>query len=636
MATRSVTRDVGRRTTERSSSQERSFAFGLLGPLEVWVNRRRLELPRHKHRVLLALLLLHVGEVLPRDRLIDEMWKQPPKKAVGSLQNFVSDLRRALGAEVVATQPAGYSLEVEPECVDLHRFERLVANARSSGSLEARSNLLRGALALWRGPPLIDFAFEPFAQLEIARLDELRTAVREELIDAELDLGHHTRVVPELETLVAENPLRERLRAQMMLALYRSGRQTEALDMYQDARRTLSEEVGLDPGEELQQLERAILTHDPSLQLTRSTTSAVGQSIPRDASSESTDSLEAPGGRPDVRAPARHHRLVGQRKLVAMLAGLVLALAVVVGIAVALTRRSEGGFTVVPNSVAVVDSQTNQLVGDIVVGRRPVAIVYGEDSVWVANADDGTVSRIDPKTRKVVGVIRVGPHVADLAMGFGSVWAAGGKSGTVTRIDPESNEVKATLRLGPTSEANVRPVSWVAAGAGAVWATHGNDTLLEIDPATADVVSSVPIPAPAGLAAGLGAAWVVTEEQRLVKVVPRATGPSIEMSVNLFSDALAPTIGGGSVWLIVYKDTGEIWRVDPSSGAANITPEAGRYPLDLAVGERGETVWAVDATGAVVRLNPNIDLAVAKIRTAPTIRSSLAVGGGAVWVAVQD
>jgi DNA-binding SARP family transcriptional activator/DNA-binding beta-propeller fold protein YncE len=632
MATGSVSGNAGS-PSARSRNQPHSYSFRLLGPLEVWVDGRRVELPRRKSRQLLALLLLRVGEVLPRDGLVEELWKQPPKAAIGSLWNSISELRRALGADVVITHPAGYSLDVDRDAVDLHRFECLVAEARATRAPQLRAQLLGRALALWRGRPLADFMFEPFAQLEIARLEELRIAVREELIDIELEFGHHRRLVSELETLVAEHPLRERLRAQLMVALYRSGRQTEALDVYQETRRTLTEQVGLDPGEELQQLERAILIHDPSLEVARSLPAAGAKPSVRTAAPGTTHRAEAPRA-PPVTPQRSSNRRLGRRHLIALLGTLVLT--AVGTTAVVLKNRSDGGLSVVPNSIAVVDSQTGQLVDDVVLDRRPYAITHGEGGVWVANADEGTVSHIDPKKRKVVSVIKAGPDIGDLATGFGSVWAAGGSSGTVIRIDPNLKEVEATVRLAATGESSARSVSWIATGAGAVWATRGSDTLMEIDPATNDVVSTTRIPAPAGLAAGFGAAWVVTTDRRLLKVVPRANGGSIEMSVDLASDGLAPTVGGGSVWLIVYKGTGEIWQVDPSSGVANITPGAGRYPLDLAVAESGATVWAVDSTGAVIHMNPNIDLAIAKIRTASTIRSSISIGGGAVWVAVQD
>jgi DNA-binding SARP family transcriptional activator len=242
--------------------------FRVLGPFEVWAEGRALELKRRKQRALLALLLLHAGEVVSTDRLIEELWAgNPPKAAVGSLQNLVSDLRKALGRDLVRTREPGYVLDIEPEQVDLHRFERLVAQASEGGDAERRAELLREALSLWRGPPLADLAFEPFVHVEVARLEELRTAAREELIDAELELGRHSQLVGELETLVTENPLRERLRGQLMLALYRSGRQAEALEAYRRARETLVDELGIDPSPELQRLEQSILRHDPELDL---------------------------------------------------------------------------------------------------------------------------------------------------------------------------------------------------------------------------------------------------------------------------------------------------------------------------------------------------------------------------------
>jgi DNA-binding SARP family transcriptional activator len=232
----------------------------LLGPLEVDVSGRRLELRRQKQRALLALLALRAGEVVSTDRLVEDLWGEtPPKAAVGSLQNLVSELRKALGPDVLVTRAPGYVLEVDRVLVDAHRFERLARDAAT----------LRDALGLWRGPALADLAFEPFAQPEIARLEELRAAAKEDLFDAEIELGRHGAIVAELEAFVAEHPLRERPRAQLMLALYRSGRQADALEAYRSARETLVEELGIDPSPELQRLEQAILRHDPSLDFER-------------------------------------------------------------------------------------------------------------------------------------------------------------------------------------------------------------------------------------------------------------------------------------------------------------------------------------------------------------------------------
>jgi DNA-binding SARP family transcriptional activator len=239
--------------------------FRILGPLEVVGDGGPIVLGGQKQRALLGLLLMRVGEVVAKDRLVDQLWgEQPPKTATTSLQNLVSQLRKLLGPDVLATRPPGYVLQIDAESLDLGRFERLVAASRSAEAAE-RAAMLRQALALWRGTPLADLAFETFAQNEIRRLEELRLEAIEERIDADLELGEGSSLVPELEALVSQLPLRERLRAQLMLALYRSGRQAEALDVYHGGRAALSEQLGIDPGPELQQLYGRILRQESVL-----------------------------------------------------------------------------------------------------------------------------------------------------------------------------------------------------------------------------------------------------------------------------------------------------------------------------------------------------------------------------------
>ena len=205
--------------------------FGLLGPLEVVDRGRPLAFGRGKHRALLALLLLHANEVVSTSRLIDDLWGEaPPPTAAKIVRNYVSSLRKALGAEegLLQTHAAGYCLALGEATLDLEQFEQLVESGRRSlekGDAIRAAAVLREALALWRGPPLADFTYETFAQREIARLEELRLGALEERIEADLRLGRHAELVPELESLVSEYPLRERLREQLMLALYRSGRQ---------------------------------------------------------------------------------------------------------------------------------------------------------------------------------------------------------------------------------------------------------------------------------------------------------------------------------------------------------------------------------------------------------------------------
>jgi DNA-binding SARP family transcriptional activator len=237
----------------------------ILGVLEVRDGEQIVSVRRRKQRALLAVLALHVGDPLSADRIVDELWgESPPKTARHALENYVSELRKVLGRDAIRTGPAGYVLDLEPDQVDATRFERLVADARGQTAHD-RAEKLRDALSLVRGPPLGDLAFEPFAGPAVGRLYELELTAREELVDADLELGRHAEVVAELEPLVAEHRYRERPRAQLMLALYRSGRQAEALAVYQDGRRILVDDLGIDPGEELQELERAILRQDPTL-----------------------------------------------------------------------------------------------------------------------------------------------------------------------------------------------------------------------------------------------------------------------------------------------------------------------------------------------------------------------------------
>ena len=243
--------------------------FRLLGPLEASDETGDLLLGGQKQRAVLALLLLDANHVVSTDRLIDALWGEtPPRTAPTSLQNFVSQLRKTLGPETVETRSPGYVLHASPEQIDLERFQRLVEQAGTHDPTE-RAAVLREGLSLWRGPPLADFRFDPWAETEIARLNELRLAVVEERIAAELDAGRHGALVGELELLVARHPVRERLRAQLMLALYRSGRQTEALDVYQQARSWLIEQLGIEPGRELQELHGAILRQEAALGLGR-------------------------------------------------------------------------------------------------------------------------------------------------------------------------------------------------------------------------------------------------------------------------------------------------------------------------------------------------------------------------------
>ena len=244
--------------------------YRILGPLEVAANGRAVPLGGTKQRALLAVLLLHRNSVVPTDRLVEDLWgADAPAAAAKTVQVHVSRLRKALGNTALETRAGGYALNLDTASFDLVRFEELTRDGRvklAAGDPVAARAAFADALSLWRGPPLADFAYEPFAQTEIARLEELRVGALEDRIDADLALGEHGSVVPELEALVAAHPLRERLRRQLMLALYRSGRQADALGAYREARGAL-DELGIEPARALRELEAAILRHDPALDL---------------------------------------------------------------------------------------------------------------------------------------------------------------------------------------------------------------------------------------------------------------------------------------------------------------------------------------------------------------------------------
>jgi DNA-binding SARP family transcriptional activator len=247
--------------------------FRILGPLEVLEGDRALEVAGQRQRGLLALLLLHVNQVVSSSRMIEELWPDDGSEShAGALQASVSRLRKSLGpgAELLLTLPTGYMIRLAPEQLDLDRFERLVQEARD-GEPQMVAERLREALALWRGPALADFAYEPFAQAAIGRLEEVHLLAVEMRIDADLALGRHAALIAELDSMAAQHPLRERLRGQLILALYRSGRQAEALAAYQAARHVLVDELGIEPSSALQELERAILRQDPALELAQAT-----------------------------------------------------------------------------------------------------------------------------------------------------------------------------------------------------------------------------------------------------------------------------------------------------------------------------------------------------------------------------
>jgi DNA-binding SARP family transcriptional activator len=422
--------------------------FRILGPLDVVGPDGPIRIDGGKVRALLELLLLHANELIPGDRLIDSLWgESPSESAEHAVEVYVSRLRRALGQDRIETHPPGYRIRVEPGELDLHRFEALTAEARAAFEANDAAHavrLLHDAEALWRGPALSELRSLDPSRSEIIRLDELRLAAATDRIDAMLATGRHAEVVPELEQLVAEHPFQERLRAQHMLALYRSGRQVDALEAYQAARRVLEEDLGLEPGPALQQLQLSILRQDADL-------SAAGS--PR-ATSGAAGGTEATATSATM-APQVSNR---RRTIGVALAGTILVIA---GGAV-LLRTIAGGTSgiVSPSSTLTVDQQEllDQLPGTVAKtcapeGRPEEALgnvaslwcdlppVAGADEVWfdrfsgpgpldttfsdIAQRSGAPVSTCSETTERAVGVWSV-PDVHEGRLlcyeADGSVW----------------------------------------------------------------------------------------------------------------------------------------------------------------------------------------------------------------------
>jgi YVTN family beta-propeller protein len=569
--------------------------FRILGPFEVVDADRPLSLGGPRQRALLAILLLHRGHVVSSDRLIDELWgERAPATAAKTLQGYVSHLRKALGDGVLLTRGGGYTLLAER--VDADRFEALVEEARGADARRARE-LLGAALALWRGDPLGDLAYEPFAATETARLEEARLGALEDRLDADLALGRHRAVAAELEALVAEHPSRERLLAQLMLALYRSGRQADALEAYRRGRRALHDELGLEPAPELRALEQRILTHDPGL-------------APR---------------APSMRAGPR------RRPLLALGGALMLAAAIAAAL-VELAGGTTDRLRAVPNSVAVIDSRSDRVLADVPVGARPGALTFGSGSLWVANQDDQTVSRVDPRTLQTLRALPAPAPPTALAATPGAVWVAGSIPGStsaaVARIDPLFDAVRRPVRLG-----NAAPglPTVAAAGGGALWVAPYGGTLERLDPGTGRVVAQLdPNAAPTGIAVGAGGVWLTDADADDVTRIDR-TGFRRSVAVGDAPSGIA--IGYGAVWVADTADDAVV-RIDPDEPAVVTTIPVGAAPAGVATG--AGSVWVADSgDGTVTRIDPRTNRPRAPIAVGGS-PAEIDVVGRRAWVTVDS
>lgn len=510
---------------------------------------------------------------------------------------------------MLVTRAPGYVLEISPEQLDLERFRSLVERGRSEldSAPEAAAQTLRHALALWRGPPLADLGSEPFAADATRALEEERLAALETRMDADLACGQHARLVGDLTALVRANPLRERLRAQLMLALYRSGRQSDALDAYSDARHTLVSELGLEPGPELQELQQAILAHDESLR-----------------------APQLPARRRRRRWLALAATAVGSAVLAAALASLALRDDNAAGTS---TAAGEG-------TVIGIDAESGEIERRIPAGRTPSAVAAGADALWLVDADARTVLRVQPLSR-VIETLATGATPTDVAFGAGSLWVANGRrlegaqfvgpvATAIGRIDAATRTERASIRL-PRVRGSVSNLveNHLAVSGGALWAIAPDFSVVRVDATTGSVTAKTRAVPAAAVAAGTAGVWVLGVDGSVARLHERTARPVFRTRVPATSVG-SIAVGPDAVWVTSPAD-GMLWRVGGGRRATVGAIELDRGVSDVVVGR--DAVWVTNPlAGMLLRIDPDaarldrsIDL--------DAIPRSVAVDGDTVWVA---
>jgi YVTN family beta-propeller protein len=573
--------------------------FGVLGPLEVSVEGRSLSLGGAKQRALLAILLLHANEAVSRDRLIEAVWGEtPPPSAAGSLDTYVYRLRKLLGPERLARRAGGYVLHVEPGDLDVDEFDRLLTSAAGmfeAGDCADAVVIFVDALALWRGPALADVLYEPFAAEWARQLDERRLEAIEQRIETELAMGRDKELVLELKQLVREHPLRERMLASLMLALYRSGRQADALAAFREARVRLVEQLGLEPDPETRELERRILQHDPTL------------------------------------AAKRHAARTGpppNRLRVPVAAGLGLMALLIIGSVLLGSRTASARHTLAPsqNGLVAVDTRSGQVVAASALDGTPDSVTASTGSVWVADPGADAVSRRD-ETGAQIDLIPIGGEPGGIARGGGAIWVASTVGATIVRIDPTTETVTQRISL-PGS----RPAA-LTFGDGRVWVADSvARELFALDPSTGAPQRTVGLDLqPSAIAVGRGAIWVAGYNDATVEELNPASGRLIAR-IRVGDGPAALAFQDGSLWVANSLDA-TVTRIDPATLATTATISVGNEPTAL-VASGGGGVWVADAySDTVSRIDPRRDRVDSSVAVGGT-PTSLTVSGNRLWVAV--
>jgi YVTN family beta-propeller protein len=592
--------------------QPGGLSLQILGPLTVERSGEPVPLGGRQQRAVLAFLLTRGRAPVGVSVLADALWgERVPAGSAQTVQTYVSHLRDALEpgrdksarSRYIPTDRNGYRLVLDGDRVDAVEFEDLVTRGLAAverADFEVGKAALTAALGLWRGEVLADLADYGFVPPVAARYAELRAAATEALIDTRLGLGEHRSLIPDLDALIAADPLRERLHGQRMLALYRADRQSDALAGYRTLRALLDKELGIEPGRPIQQLHASILAQDPAL----------------DWHPPGPVREAAAGGRA---SPARR-----RRRLVWAAAGTALLVAATLTVMVVRTATQSTLAALPANGIGVLHSD-GTLTDGLPTGLAPEAIAYGAGSLWVANRADNTVVRVDPKHRRIVQTIPVGLAPTALTVTGRDVWVASFNADSVSRINADSNQVVRTIPIG------TRPAAIVGDDTGVWVANSGDNTIQRIDPVTGKEDPPIGVGnGPDGLALDDKTLWVANARDNTVTNIDTTTGKEASAGVRVGSGPRGILLAAGTVW-VANSLSQSVSRIDPVTNNMTTIP-VGDGPVSLAATKN--TIWVADELdGTVARIDAGTGQLKGKPFSVGAAPHTMTTIGGKLWVA---
>jgi len=610
--------------------------FAVLGPLEVVEDGRSLALGGRKQRAVLAMLLLQTNRPVSKARLIEGVWGDvPPASATETLDTYISRLRRLLGQERLARGPAGYVLRVGRGELDLAAFDELVASAERllSEDPAASAASFAQALGLWRGAALADLRSEPFATGVVDRLDERRLMALERWAEADLAVGLGPELVLDLERLVGDHPTRERMVTHLMVALYRAGRQSDALAAMQSCRRHLARELGLEPGPELRRLEQRILEHDPTLAPSPRPLGQAAELEPPSPSPPLAMKGLPPEGdlalalAPRAAGPGGAERRGRAPVKWAVPAAVGCAAAVVATFVAIIVPKPAPAVAVDANLLEAIGVRPVDAKDRVLLPAQPSAVAVAGGSVWVASPDGGAVFQVDPAEDAVIDRIAVDGEPGSIVSGGNAVFVASTLGATVERIDPGTSTVTWASQLAETG-----PVA-MAYGDGGLWVADSTDLdLLELGPTSGSILHTFSLDVhPTTVALADGLVWVAAYSAGALEAIDPSTGQDVG-TVSVGNGPSAVSFGGGYLWVANNLDS-TVSVVDPATFTVVSTIAVGSGPAGL-VASHGSIWVANQYSGTVSRVSLK-RLAVVGTFDVGDNPVALGSGLGGVWVAAS-